>query len=288
MRGGKFTLGALTLGTILCAGCVFPLDKPKQGTAVMRSAAIGHPASGELAVAIPTRLIEQHAGDEYLNESLWTHTVSPTSHEFNTLLAANGLRIGIIRGTPPSELQRLMTSEATCINPTIRNTMLGRPKVIPVNGPLEQCSFATMTTLIEEPNTQELQDVECGFVVTATPAPGGKVKLHCEFQVQHGLRQAWLRPSADGSQFARHDQKACESYPSMAFDVILDRDEMLAIGATDDPTRKLGQAFFLNRSGDTWRQRVLIVQAGLSSDEIPGEKPIHKSRSRPVAALVNR
>jgi len=92
------------------------------------------------------------------------------------------------------------------------------------------------------------------------------LKVHCEFQIQHGERQPWLRPTSDGSGFARTDQRATESYATLAFDVTLGRSDLLVVGATDDPGEKLGQAYFFANAVDRIRQRVLLVQVGTRED----------------------
>ncbi len=254
-------LTALLLGAGM--GCQLFGRKP----AAQAKSPVGPPpavvhSEGETPLVYHTRLIDQPAGSLYLNGGLWDDAHNPLSHEQTTLLAVNGLRLGVITSHPPAELERLASSEATVLSPMQRSGVVGKSRVIPVNGPLESCTLGVSTAFNAEAAPKKYALAECGLTVTATAVPGDKLKVRGEFQIQHGERQPWLRPTSDGSGFARTDQRASETYPEFAFEVILGRSDMLVVGATDDPTEKLGQAFFFANSVDRIRQRVLLVQAG--------------------------
>lgn len=271
-------------------GCVHPILKPKDGLTTMKQATRTVPTNGEVQVAIASRLLDQTAGNDYLTRGLWRDTSSPLSHELTTLLAINGLRIGILGGTRPQEFQTLMTSEASVLNPMIRTTSIGRPRVLPVNGPLESCEIEFTKQLITEAETQTFAVAECGLQVTPTLAPGGKVKLRCELQIQHGDRQPFLKPTSDGSGFTRQDHRPTEQFSTLSFEVTLDREEVMVIGAGDEPTGTLGQPFFFASGTDRLRQRVLVVQANLSTaaEESPSKKPSLSPAARAGTLTIRR
>lgn len=218
--------------------------------------------SGETLVTYHTRLVDQPAGSSYLNAGLWDDTANPLSHAQTTLLALNGLRIGVISRAPPAELERLASSDATVLGAMLRSGVIGGQRVIPINGPIESCRLGIQTAVTDAIQSKRFELVECGLNVTATALPDDKLKLHCEFQIQHGERQPWLRPTSDGSGFARTDARNSESFPALDFDVTLGRSDLLVVGATDDPVDKLGQAYFFAQSTDRIRQRVLLLQVG--------------------------
>ncbi len=263
---GRLSLRCLMLTALLLgAGTGCRLFGPKPAPAAKKR--VGPPpavvhSDGETPLVYYTRLIDQPAGSSYLNGGLWKDATNPLNHEQTTLLEVNGLRLGVITSHPPAELERLASSEATVISPMQRSGVVGKPRVIPVNGPLESCTLGVSTALNAEAPPKKYLLAECGLTVTATALPGDKLKVRGEFQIQHGERQPWLRPTSDGSGFARTDQRASETYPELAFEVTLGRSDLLLVGATDDPTEKLGQAFFFANSVDRIRQRVLMVQAG--------------------------
>lgn len=215
---------------------------------------------GEPRVALQTRLIEQPAGDEYLTHGLWKHATDPLPHEHSTRLAVNGLRVGVVSGQLPTELEKLATSESSAVNPMLRTFLAGKPKAIPVNGPLPRCEAAVRATLSGDPAAKEWAAADCGVVVTATPLPDGRLAARVEFQIQHGERTFNYHPNSDGTAFDGRHQRAIEPFPTLAFDVTLRRGDVLLFGSTDAPAGTLGQAFFFPPALDRFRQRVLMVQ----------------------------
>ena len=101
-------------------GCVHPILKPKDGLTTMKQATSVVPTRGDTQVAVASRLLEQSAGSDYLTRGVWRETTSPLSHELTTLLAINGIRVGVIGSSRPLEFQTLMSSEASVVNPMIR------------------------------------------------------------------------------------------------------------------------------------------------------------------------
>jgi len=258
---------ALVAGLLMAAGSGCSLFTPKAARAILDkppslpTAAAATP-EGETRLGYHTRLVDQPAGSAYLNSGLWAEATNPLNHEQTTLLALNGLRLGVFSSNPPAELERLASSDATVLSPMLRSGVAGKPRVIPVNGPIERCTIGAVAAFNAEAKPKTFELVECGLTLTATALPGDKLKLRGAFQIQHGERQPWLRPTSDGSGFARTDQRASEAFPALTFEVILGRSDLLVIGATDDPAEKLGQAYFFSHQTDRIRQRVLLLQAG--------------------------
>ena len=287
-RGLRFALLAGLLA-VAGSGCNLVGPKPKPvkpnaATPVERPVAAASP-EGETRLVYHTRLVDQPAGSAYLNAGLWTEATNPLNHEQTTLLALNGLRLGIFTSAPPAELERLASSDATVLNPMLRSGVAGKPRVVPVNGPIERCTIGAVAAFNAEPKPKAYELVECGLSFTATALPGDKLKVRCEFQIQHGERQPWLRPTSDGSGFARTDQRASEAYPALTFEVILGRADLLVVGATDDPAEKLGQAYFFSHQTDRIRQRVLLLQVGVL--DRPGDgKPSNANAAQTGRGLL--
>jgi hypothetical protein len=213
-------------------------------------------------LAIRTVLVERPAGDPFLSRGLWASAGKPLPHEQSALLARNGLRVGVLTGMVPGEFEALVTSEHAAASPHMHRTMQpDRPKVVPVHGPLDRCSYRAFPDLAADAVPVELTAAECGLSVIARPAGGDRVTLVCEPQVQHGDKQAWLKPSADGTEFTRRDAKPLEAYPMLAFEVTLGPQDYLLIGPADEPADTLGQAFFYTATEDRARQRVLVIRA---------------------------
>jgi hypothetical protein len=248
---------ALALAPAL-AGCFFRKSEQRASGWLddMRRAAA--PAG---TIGLRTVLVERPVGDRYLSHGLWADAHKPLSHEHTTLLARNGVRVGVVSGITPAEFDRLVHSDHATINPLHRTTQPGAAKVIPVNGPLDRCAYQVQAELLAEPTPADVRAAECGVSVTAHPADGGRVRLVCELQVQHGERQPFLRPTSDGTGFTREDRKPLDAYPTLGWEVTLGPADYLVVGPADEVADTLGRAFFFTGHEDQLRQRVLVIRA---------------------------
>ncbi|OWK44344.1 hypothetical protein [Fimbriiglobus ruber] len=224
---------------------------------------------------LKTALIDRPAGDPYLNKGLWEAVGRPLPHELTTRLAQNGLRVGLFSGIIPSEFEQLIRSDHATINMMLYTAQSGKPRVIPVNGPLETCSYQVRTEIAGDPVRLDLAAAELGLSIAAVPLPGGRIRLTCQPQVQHGDKQAYLQPSTDNTSFVRQDHKPLETYPTLQWDVTVSPDDYLVIGATEDPVGTLGQALFFTSDGSRVRQRALVVRA-TGAPVASGGKPVPK------------
>ncbi len=260
----------LVLGVALLAACVGCFPKTER----LRPAAVWDRMRGANpdAIVVRTALVEAPVGGTALGDDLWATAGRPLRHELATLLAHNGLRVGTFTGVMPGEFERLSHAPSATLDATDRSFGPGKPKVVPVHGPLPRLTFRDRLDLGAEPSPWDLAAAECGFRVTAAAAPGGLVKLTVEPQIQHGDKQLFVKPTADGTAFAREDRKALKAYPTLAFDVTLGPKDTLVIGPTPDPAETLGGGFFLSASGDRVRQRVLVIRAAQKPAESPPAK----------------
>jgi hypothetical protein len=221
------------------------------------------------AFTLRTTLVEAAAGDATLNRDLWATAGRPLRHEHSTLLGLNGLRVGTFSGGLPSEFDRLARGTSGTLDATDRSFTPGVPKVVPVNGPLGHLKYRERTDLTADPAEWDLTEAECGFAITVAPADHGEVKLTVEPRIQHGDKQMVLKPTSDGTAFAREDRKPRKGYPALAFDVTLGPKDFLVLGASTDPADTLGGGFFVATAGDRVRQRALVIQAFRKPDAAP-------------------
>lgn len=230
-------------------------ERPSPGHAGI---ATPHDRPAERRIQLHTRLIEQPHGHDYLTRGLWADAVDPLPPELSARLAANGVRVGVISGTVPDELENL--GQTAAISPMLRTVQLDQPKPIPVNGPIESVTLLVRTEPTDPPRRREYERAECAVVVTSTPTPDGRVRVRCEPHVQHGSRRPFFQPTADG--FDREDRRPTEEFPTLAWEVTLSPADVLVVGPLAEPDDDaLGAAFFLTRTPDRWRQRVFTLQA---------------------------
>jgi len=168
----------------------------------------------------------------------------------------------------------------------IRTSSIGRPRVVPVNGPLPKCELEYTSSFEAGAERRVYPSAECGLQVIAIPTQNGGMKLKCELQIQHGERQPFLQPSADGSNLTRQDQRPAESFTTIAWEVTLDREAALVVGPTEEPMGTLGQAYFFAGDADRPRQRILVIQAGVTAEAVEAAANQKASRS-PAARAGN-
>src|SRR5690242_5433429 len=70
---------------------------------------------------IQTTLIDQPAGDPYLNKGLWATAGKPLPHELSAVLARNGVRVGLFSGQVPGEFDHLIHSDHATLSPMARS-----------------------------------------------------------------------------------------------------------------------------------------------------------------------
>lgn len=230
------------------------------------------------ALFLQTVLIEQPIGDAFLNGELWQMFPSAVPAATKALLAENGLRAVIVSGTPPEPFVKIIGSELSTVNPQYLTFASRKEDVIATNGPLEACSFKVLNDLAGDPHPMSLKQACCGWRVKPEVTAEGRVKIACEPQVQHGERQDWLRPSADGTQFTLKGEVPLERFSTLAFETTIGPREFLVIGGFAEETESLGAAFYRVESNNRVQQRVLVIRAGKgragdTDDYAMGPKP---------------
>src|SRR5262249_11161808 len=146
------------------------------------------PPTNQDKVLLDIALLECPVGDPLINdqgEGLWSQAdeqvVSP---EQKTALEENGFRVGQISGIIPDELQMLLTSKRSNVNPRQRRISNDYPVRLLLGPPAPQIQFTVKQD--GEPEQVSLDRAQCTFVVVAGFTPDGRIKLRFTPQVEHG------------------------------------------------------------------------------------------------------
>ncbi len=252
--------------TLLAAGCLLPK------AADLRPATLWDRVRGGTTdgLVVRTGLLDRPAGDAYLGQGVWATAGRPLPPELTTLLAHNGLRVGVFTGIIPGEFDKLIRSDAALVDARDRPLQPGRSKVVPVNGPVDRVALAVLADLAADPSPLDLTAVECGLQITARPTGSDLVELVCEPQIQYGDKQTLLKPTSDNTGFTSQERKPLKTFPALTFTVTLGPADYLLVGPTAEPAGKLGGAFFVDATPDQVRQRVLVVRAGRQPGPVEG------------------
>jgi hypothetical protein len=228
----------------------------------LRSQAIWDQMRGKTTEATVVRsvLLDRPLGDHYLTHDLWAGAARPLPHELSTLLAHNGLRLGVYSGIIPEALSQAVNSEYGTIDAMDRSIVPGYSKIIPLNGPLPTAKVRYLSDLAAAPNVTDYEAVEAALNVTLELIDGDRYRLKIEPQVQHGEKMLHIRANEEQTGVTREDRKPLVAFPTLMMDVTLGKTDYLILGPTADPTGTLGAAFFRTPHGDQLRQRTLVLR----------------------------
>jgi hypothetical protein len=273
--------------TVLCAmlGCLgcerlfTSTDQPIRPN-VVRSMA---PAIPENSLIVESILIERPLGDAFVDRDLWAATLPVGKPENRVLMEENGLRAGILSGILPTPFQKMLETKSDVVDPHMMTFNNRKEAVIPTAGPIEECKFDLLADLAGKPESISLKDAKLGFLVRPQVVDGGKVKLWCEPQIQHGDYEIRFRPSEDGTQISKFEEIPNEKYPSIGFEVQLKPDECLVIGCIAEQQESLGTSLFGTECQGSPRQRIVVIRsrqinvsgtADLPVITPPGRRPV--------------
>lgn len=277
MRGAA--LGALILAC--AAGCLGRAGRPTVPE-IVRSLAPPLPAEGLLVESV---LVEQPAGDRFLDRTLWDAVRPLGQPETRALLAENGLRAGVLAGSGPQKFQTLLESETDTVSPQRITFHLRKEAVVPTAGPVDPCKFSLVTDLAGKPAAVEFGRARCGVLVRPELLPDGRVRVRCEPQLQHGERRQWLRPNEDGTGFTSREEVPVEKFPVLAVEATLGPDDYLLVGGDATAANTLGSVMFSADADGRPRQRVLVLRSRSATPPPPNDlPPITGPLKRPAVA----
>lgn len=273
MRYGRtLAIGAMS-ATAISAGC-FAFDR-KSVPDVKRPPVERTSFAGAVdRVILDYRLVDQPAGDPFATDGIWESARSFLSHDQEALLAENGLRVGLISGVVSPDFLARVTTERYLIDPRAYATKAGEEKIIPINGPVERASIRVVRDWKSAGEMLQAMGVECGLAVTGMPAERNQIQFTCEPAIQFGEKQAWLRPSADRTQFVWDRSKTKDPFSTLAWQAVLGAGDYLIIGPTAQPSGTLGELFFFAAEPARTRQRFLVIRGRIESATVKSANAI--------------
>jgi hypothetical protein len=273
--------GLVVLACAASAGCFLGPARPTV-PALVRSLAPPLPAEG---IVVESVLLEQPAGDRFLDRELWDAALPAGAPETRALFAENGLRVGTVSGAGPPRFQTLLESDSDTVSPQLKTFRLRKEDVIATAGPVDPCAFSVLTDVAGKPGRVELKQARCGVLVRPEPTADGRVKLWCEPQLQHGDRREWFRPNEDVTRLTKHEEVPVVKFPALGFEATLGPDDCLLVGWRADQPGTLGAVLFGVEAQGRPRQRVLVVRTRQAAPPGPTDlPPITGGLKRPAVA----
>jgi hypothetical protein len=245
--------------------------------------------TGPDVVVMVVAVVEQPAGDRYLNQELWASAdeqIVPLDHR--SVLEDNGFRVGQVAGIVPETLQELLLSPRSNANPKQYTTRAGNVTNIAL-GPLQpSCSFQSQRD--GQPTDVSFKKAQCQLRIVPSPASDGRMRLEFTPQIVHGDETVVTKPNAERSGREMRHEQPTESFAHLTWDVTLAPGEFIVVGARIDKPDTLGQRCFIEMKEDAAPvQRLLVIRAGraaspsTSRSASSGEITVSDKKSPPLA-----
>ena len=230
-----------------------------------------------LQVAYLTRPVH----DEALGVGVWNaadeQAIAP---EVRHALEVNGLRIGLIAGALPAEVEALLNAPAP-------------DKVVSTRFELEDGGFAPLSLSESTPVAslllcsanrtygKDYQDATGWCRVTARQEGPTSVSLRFSPEIHHGpIQHAFSALPTGGSlapqQFTLKDGQAEETFRELAATLTLQPGQVAVLGCRPERERSLGTFLFTQPevNSDRLLQRVILIWASRNGQGLPSLEPI--------------
>jgi hypothetical protein len=275
---------AVVLGLLagLLAGCA--TGQPATHTAWLNRLRPFHGPAGPDILQMDVALLEREVGDPTIDHDVWAvvdeQVVSP---ERRALLEDNGFRVGQIGGMPPAALQKLLTSERSCINPRRLQLHADNATTLVVGPCAGTCRFQLQQD--GQATQVALEQAECIVSVTPSLTEDGRIRLHFTPQVRHGEASMQPGPAADRSGWVLQQQRPTESYEPLGWDVTVAPNEYVVVGARSDRPKTLGHESFIRPAEALPVQRLLVIR---TTRPDKGLEPMATSDGPPEFSLQSK
>jgi hypothetical protein len=283
---------ALVLGllNVLLVGCLTG-GSARPASWLRRGPLLQAPAGPDVVV-LYVALVERPAGDRYLNQELWELADEQgIALERRPVLEANGFRVAQVGGIIPARLQRLLTSERSCINPHRIHLHADHPTTVALGPARAQCRYVVRADGLETP--AELERAGCALVVTPALSRDGRTRLRFTPQVQHGETLMMPEPAADPAgiyTWELHERRPTERYDALGWEVELAANEYVLVGGRYDRPDTLGHCCFIDRESGAPVQRLLAIRVGRPAEAVEtasaAGEPEADAASGPVPPLA--
>jgi hypothetical protein len=282
----------LTLATMAVVGCTPTRLAVRQGDHTVLPP-LGPSSQVKGQIIAPKRcdlrlvVLSRPLNDEAINKALWSvadeQVLAPEAHQ---MLESNGLRIGLISGNLPTEVDTILHAPPpNKIEPSQVNIPSGDNSLFCVSPATSKVSL--IINRRDLASGKDFTDAKGLLRVTATHEGSNGVTLRFVPEIHHGPIQHRFAPDASSSlfavqQFVMKDGQQEDTLRELAASVSIQPGQLVVIGCDPDRSRSLGQFLLTEMEGNSDRilQKVLLVWAEQSYAE--GTKPVTTVPDTPV------
>jgi hypothetical protein len=233
-------------------------------------------------VLLEVALLECPLGDRYINNDLWDLADEfAVGADHQAAVEDNGFRVAQIGGIIPDELQELLTSKRSNVNPRQRQVLPGHSAPVQLGPTVSSLHFTMLQD--GEPITTNLDQAQGRLQVLPTFTADGNIRLHFTPEVEHGEPISTYHPAPDGSGWMMQVERARQTYADLAWEVTLAPRQYLVIGARFDQPQSLGYACFVQADPISPVQRLLVIRARDPAGPAPDDE-VEEEGVAPVCA----
>jgi hypothetical protein len=244
--------------------------------------------SGSDVIQLDLAILEGPIADRVINQDLWRIAdEQATTPEVQKILVENGFHVGQMGGIAPPELQRLLTSERSCIQSRRVQLRSGSARKIILGPPTASCQFVLHDSARESPVT--LENARCVLSVVPTLTEFTPEIESASSPSVHSKENPWQRALASNSQ-----ELSTERYPAIGWEITLAPNDYVIIGGRYDRPKTLGWTSFIRPDEATPVQRVLVLRTTRSLPSVAdinssstGRKPVSLGSSPSLAAQAS-
>jgi hypothetical protein len=271
----------LVLALLAVAGCTLNKTELRRENLLARVGGNGQliePKRCALQVAFLTRPLH----DRTLESSIWNaadeQAVAP---EVRHALEVNGLRVGLITGALPADVESLLNASGPDKVDRVQWVVPdGDRTLFPLCEPTPTASL-----LLSSENRaygKDYQDASGWYRVTAQQEGPASVALRFVPEVHHGpIQHSFSAMPTGGSlvpqRFMVKDGQEEETFRELAATLTVQPGQIAVLGCRSDKLRSLGTFLFTKPelNSDRLLQRVLLVWASRSSQGLPALEPVN-------------
>jgi hypothetical protein len=146
----------------------------------------------------------------------------------------------------------------------------GTPTPISLGNAISRCHFQVRQSADAE--SAEFEQADCTLMVLPSLTADGKTRLSFTPQIQSGKPEKFYGVAPGRAGWVVEEQRHTVQYAPLAWDVTLDVNEYVIIGARFDRPETIGHTFFVRADQPAPKQRLLVVRtsrvlAGVESAE---------------------
>jgi hypothetical protein len=231
--------------------------------------------------------------DTAINETVWKaadeQALTPESRR---ALGLNGLRIGLITGEMPPELESILQAPAPHkVEPATFLLDDSDHTLVSVSDSVDQVSL--LLNRQNRPYGRDLLAASGYFRVTVGHEGGESISLRITPEIHHGPVKRSFQPISHATpyapqQFTINDGQQEETLRDLAANLVIEPGQVAVIGCRPEQERSLGSFLFTQAeaNGDQKRQKLIMVWASRNQLGVMSEK--HTPTDRPVPSAKQK